>query len=271
MKNKIIAIIAFVLCIPLQAQTVIDSTKVICRYVLSWPKDTTRMENIQEELMTLEVGNKTFHFFSHKQFQRDSIISARKANGTFNGLQTIQEVKAGRWKYNIYQNYPSNQISYLEPIFKAKYKYVENITDIQWNILSDKETILSYACQKATGHFKGRDYIAWFAPGIPISAGPYKFRGLPGLILRIADTKKHYTFECVSIEHPSVSLMYFNDKEYSTIGKKEFRKTQKEFITDPVGFMEFNYQIKIENFNDKTGKPEKLKSEENYNPIELIE
>ncbi|MCC6413227.1 MAG: GLPGLI family protein [Saprospiraceae bacterium] len=41
----------------------------------------------------------------------------------------------------------------------------------------------TYQCLKATGHFRGRDYEVWFTPDIPISSGPFKLGGLPGLIL----------------------------------------------------------------------------------------
>lgn len=48
--------------------------------------------------------------------------------------------------------------------------------------------------QKATARYGGRNWIAWFTEEIPISEGPYKFNGLPGLIFEIYDDKENYKF-----------------------------------------------------------------------------
>jgi len=54
----------------------------------------------------------------------------------------------------------------------------------EWNILSDSvKTIESYTCLMAKGFVRGRNYIVWFTPDIPVSAGPWKLWGLPGLIM----------------------------------------------------------------------------------------
>ena len=42
--------------------------------------------------------------------------------------------------------------------------------------------------------------MAWFTSEIPISEGPWKFHGLPGLIVKLHDTKRHYEFELVSFK-----------------------------------------------------------------------
>ena len=53
--------------------------------------------------------------------------------------------------------------------------------------------------QKATCHWRGRDFEAWFAPDIPVRLGPWSFGGLPGLILKLYDTQRLYTWEAVSL------------------------------------------------------------------------
>ena len=52
--------------------------------------------------------------------------------------------------------------------------------------------------QKAATSFAGRDWVEWLAPEIPISDGPYKFNGLPGLIVLLHDTRNHYRFALTS-------------------------------------------------------------------------
>jgi GLPGLI family protein len=60
---------------------------------------------------------------------------------------------------------------------------------INWKITNELRTIKGYACKKATTHFRGRDYEAWFTTDIPIVAAPWKFVGLPGLVLKIQGTR----------------------------------------------------------------------------------
>lgn len=53
--------------------------------------------------------------------------------------------------------------------------------------VKDSLSILDYKCIKATTRFRGRDYTAWVTKELPINDGPWKFYGLPGLILQIED------------------------------------------------------------------------------------
>lgn len=77
--------------------------------------------------------------------------------------------------------------------------YQEPYPLMKWSLCNEKCEILGYECQKATCLFRGRNYIAWFAPLIPVQHGPWKFGGLPGLILKVSDTQNIYTFECVRL------------------------------------------------------------------------
>ena len=97
-------------------------------------------------------------------------------------------------------------------------QYSESISIQSWKILEDTLTVAGYLCQKATCRFRGRNYTAWFAMDIPIQNGPWKFGGLPGLILKAYDSDKLYMFECVKIEsfkkkHPIKIHNYYNSFE----------------------------------------------------------
>jgi len=52
---------------------------------------------------------------------------------------------------------------------------------------SDTKIIQSYKCKKATTTFRGSSIIAYYTPDIPYPFGPFKFGGLPGLILEIGE------------------------------------------------------------------------------------
>jgi len=44
-------------------------------------------------------------------------------------------------------------------------------------------------------------FEAWFTREIPIAEGPYKFYGLPGLIIKISDSRDYYSFELTKINN----------------------------------------------------------------------
>lgn len=80
-------------------------------------------------------------------------------------------------------------------------KYNEPFGEMQWEILSDSTvTIFDYECIMARTSYHGRDWTAWFAPGIPIQDGPWKFAGLPGLILKVSESKGMHSFSANGIE-----------------------------------------------------------------------
>ena len=83
------------------------------------------------------------------------------------------------------------------------YLLEENIPSQNWYLSEDTLTVLGYTCYKATCNFRGRDYIAWFAPDIPLHDGPFKFYGLPGLILLLEDTENLFQFRAIGLEQLS--------------------------------------------------------------------
>lgn len=77
--------------------------------------------------------------------------------------------------------------------------YTEPANYQKWTLAAERQTILGHECQKATCHWRGRGFVAWFAADIPVRLGPWTFGGLPGLILKLYDTQQLYTWEAVSL------------------------------------------------------------------------
>jgi GLPGLI family protein len=87
-------------------------------------------------------------------------------------------------KIEFYQNRESQIIFYQLKYKGEKRLITDSVPNINWIInKKDLKKINGYVCNRATTHFRGRDYEAWFTPEIPVTFGPFKFKGLPGLIL----------------------------------------------------------------------------------------
>ena len=125
--------------------------------------------------------------------------------------------------------------------------------DWSWNIDEEYKTILNYKCQKATCEIDGVNYIAWFANEIPIMDGPYKYNGLPGLILDFSNKNFKIIAQKVSIEKENTIIetpeepkesytleeMYSNAKKTLFAPKKTpFEPSKSFFKNDPNATME---------------------------------
>lgn len=112
---------------------------------------------------------------------------------------------------HLYIVFKSDSIYSQGQVFKTTYYVKDPIHKPSWEILPDTKNISGYACQKATGHFRGRDYDVWFTNEIPIQAGPWKLNGLPGLIIYAEDQTGSIRFTATTItalDHFSVKAAY---------------------------------------------------------------
>ena len=110
-----------------------------------------------------------------------------------------------------------------------QYRYTEPWPSMQWTLGTEKQTICGYQCQKATCHWRGRDYEAWFTSAIPMKSGPWKFGGLPGLIMKIYDTKHLYTWEAVSVENGSFPILQLEERFFKDSNHKKVLKMQRDW------------------------------------------
>lgn len=249
----------------------IDNVLFTAQYQTSFVPDASNPEKRKEETMMLKVGNKASVYYSYAKFLTDSVIEEDKKNGVSQEvmIEHLQQF-SGVINYKIYKNYPSRKITTLEPIAASRFKCVEENERPNWQLKSDTMTILSYHCQKAVCHFKGRDYEAWFTPEIPRSEGPWKLQGLPGLILRAKDSKEHYIFDCIGItQNKTDDTIQYSDHGHEPVSRKNLNKLQERFAADPVGYIaSTNPHVKV-TIMDNSGRPTKNPKDTPYNPIEL--
>ena len=87
----------------------------------------------------------------------------------------------------------------------------------------------------ATANFRGRHWTAWFATDIPVSDGPWKLGGLPGLILEAYDKGHQYTFTAVGLERVKEEPIVFTRRGgkngYRTVDRRAFLKAKMFDLT----------------------------------------
>ena len=202
-----------------------------CVYNISYVKDTTTMQQGKEDLFIVEIGRDFTKGYSYDSFVFDSLLS------TPAGMRYIADgVLAGTYRHNshdfslfrdavLYKNYKTNKLQILDKIDTSPFVYEDELKSQTWEIQHDTLTIQGYLCQKATCYYRGRNYEAWFTPEIPISEGPWKFFGLPGLIVKIYDTQRHYDFELAGFQKSDKIINMTIPGKPQKISRKKFLLT----------------------------------------------
>ncbi|MDP3354198.1 MAG: GLPGLI family protein [Flavobacteriaceae bacterium] len=220
---------------------IVDKASYKALYNLTYLRDSTNLQKKSEEKMLLLVGKKYSLFQSENNRFNDSV----KANlvNQFNNkkidAQTGVNMALTQNKYTLFdfKIIKSNtEHIVIDKIFSDKFYYKEQ-QNLNWVITDETKQINSYLCQKATTSYAGRSYIAWFSNSIPIADGPYKFAGLPGLIIEMYDTRFHYHFEMLSLEQKT-DYFSFDLAKIQKTSKVEFFNALANLKKDIIGQLE---------------------------------
>lgn len=116
----------------------------------------------------------------------------------------------------------------------------DSLYPMAWEILPEEKKIDSMVCVKARCYFRGREYVAWFVPEIPLPYGPWKMGGLPGLIVDLQDTDENLVIQLQSIQAKASSFVlplkvkYTMDKHIEEL-KKITQRLQQSAKVDQSG------------------------------------
>ncbi|PWW19393.1 MULTISPECIES: GLPGLI family protein [unclassified Chryseobacterium] len=249
-------------------------------YLLKGKINKSTPNYIHEEFFSLQVLNDRAFFISEKAVKFDSVFQSEFKKATVNGYSNIdfrgKSFPKTKFPYTIIQ---SNQnIQYFENIGMTLLSYKEPIIN-NWKLINESKVIKSFNCKKAELNYKGRNWIAWYSTDIPLSYGPYKFTGLPGLIIKISDQNGDYDYELVkSVSSEKLKGMeltvrkkrYENSTETSIAGLQE---AKKNFINNMIGSLS-NSETTITSESMETVRniqKQKLQNLTDENSIELIQ
>jgi len=169
-------------------------------YQFTFQPDTTDKNTLIKEDFALDVFDKHSRFISLRLIRlrehQDSLQKAIEARGTIDGMLIRAPKETQAPKFIIYK-FPGNAVEVHEKIGKENFAYREDLSHVSWEVLDATTSFAGYNCQLAKAHFGGRNWNALFTTQIPISDGPYKFSGLPGLILKMWDDREHTFFELI--------------------------------------------------------------------------
>ena len=145
------------------------------------------------------------------------------------------------------------------------FKYTDDLPVFGWKVdFSKTKEVAGYTCHSAQGSYAGRDYQAWFTMDIPINDGPWKFQGLPGLILEVFSLDKEYSYTCMSIRKTEGPLIVTGVDVAMKTSREKFLKIYERNKRNPAaGIAAMGDKIQS-NVNLKNRKDRAINPQEKY-------
>ena len=130
-------------------------------------------------------------------------------------------------KFNIYEDVINGYLSYID-------------TDVlKWELMNKNKRIGNYNCKLASVNAYGRIWYAWYSIDIPLNYGPYKFNGLPGLIVELYDSENKAYFSLVQFKKKSMDMNFFSVKKYKLVAREKYYKARFKILTSDSGAVVF--------------------------------
>lgn len=207
-------------------------------YQVTMKPDANDKADVKVENAYLDITPEKSLFYAENRIKRDSIIrqNIQNGGGRMSGSREQMESLRSIINYTIEKDSKEQKTNYRDRLGRDQYSYPEDRA-MTWKILPETTKIGEYKVQKAETDFAGRKWTAWFTTDLPYQDGPYKFNGLPGLIVKVEDADGDYSFDLMKNYKVAAlpEMMQFGN--VIKVKRADFAKQQAKFKTDPMSFM----------------------------------
>ncbi len=239
-----------------QAQTVIDTLA----YRFIYDVQAKTFENnymLFPDEHWLDIGKKgVSNYYSIWKDKMFCIMdSLNRIGADFSDVSRIryeQGIESSQFNYYIYKNYPLHNRQTVDYHSMECLQYEETMGQ-DWEFVEGDTIILEHPCQKAICQYHGRTWTAFYATDIPISDGPWKLCGLPGLILRAYDHSNSFIFNCVGIYKNVGGAMTMKNEKRRVLKPEQAHKLIEQIDSDPFAYLR-SQGISGQSFDEK-GRP----------------
>jgi GLPGLI family protein len=186
--------------------------------------------DVSESVNLYIEGNKSLTIFYNDTIKRKNDFDEE---GNFN-LNIEGSDKIGK---KVYKNLKEKTIVFRD-FYSKDGKLIpciveESLPNFEWIFDTKEKKIGSYLCKSAKLKFRGREYYVWYSTQIPISHGPWKFYGLPGLIMEVKSKDSKISFVLNKIkESNSLSDVIKTPKEGDKILFDDYIKYKENAVND---------------------------------------
>jgi len=245
---------------PTAIDTVCYSKMVVVYQYVCKTLDENKQPVSDSLLIALQIGDEMWKCFPYGRYlnQQDSKFSPLDCMY----LEAMMHVPT------IFIDNVNRKIIDRETVSAKCFESEEKKPDYNWSLGANSIKVLDYDCQDAISKFSGKNWNVLYSEAIPVSAGPWKLGGLPGLIMKAETEDGIHSFEAVQIfkeEAPITFEKYYMVKQITLQGDlmkrfdfvkkspkemKTLRKSvfgNKNYLNDPMlfvapgGYREFRY------------------------------
>lgn len=212
-------------------------------YRIDFKIDSLNRDFVQSEIFNLDIKDDVSLFYPEAYLKWDSIYHNK-------GSINESNLPDPKLHYMIKKDYKEGQ-TYFSNLVGASVYEVPEPQKIVWKPTNETKEYHNYKVKKATTNFGGREWEAWFSEEFSINDGPYKFNGLPGMILSIKDSRSDYEIYLVEVKKIDrvMTFDFFKMLNFKTlrVDYNTYLKKEKAFIENPaLIYIEMGVQLSAE-------------------------
>lgn len=210
-------------------------------------KPIVMQSGISQSKMTLVSSADKSLYYNTTSMYVDSLSSTPEGKAELKrllGMESVSIDENGQVKMNINENihkkepmyvaknFADGSLSVFDKWYNEDGTYREPLDEMKWTIVEDStKKVLGYECIMATTDYHGRTWKAWFTPEIPLHDGPWKFRNLPGLILKAEAPDGAFSFEATGIENLTGKFpQLYGREEYQRVDRKKALAAHEKYL-----------------------------------------
>lgn len=241
MKKIMITTMALAVTIAAQGQLdVIDTTQFVAVYDYECRTQDDEGQNVTDKMqVVVQVGRTVTKSMPRSTYRQSD--ESEEADVMADYQEAFMHMPT------VWTGYPDGHTTVREFIFPHEYEGYEPTTDIAWTLSDDTLTVSGYLCQQATATFREVEWHVWYTEEIPSSAGPWRLRGLPGLIVeakseahtfRLAEVRQEASPITAPEQSPDMHRMEYAKllKHKNAIyGNRQYAKNPMYYVPDLNG------------------------------------
>lgn len=221
-------------------------------------KPIVMQSGISQSKMTLVSSAGKSLYYNTTSMYVDSLSSTPDGKAELKrllGMESVSIDENGQVKMNINENihkkeplyvaknFTDGSLSVFDKWYNEAGAYREPLDEMKWEIVEDStKIILDYECVMATTDYHGRPWKAWFTPEIPLHDGPWKFRNLPGLILKAETPDGAFSFEATGIENLTGEFpQLYGPEGYQQVDRKKALAAHEKYLDNLENHLKAQY------------------------------
>ena len=251
----------------LHNRTCLDTAHLKVRYSFRF-KNHPLQKTYNEDIRIVQAGKNVIKDFSEIVFYYDSLATECDKKGLQSS--TNPNITYPCEVYNYYRMKRTNE-KYRMILNAGVLCYDSKWFDLKWIYSEDEPINISgYRCNKATVSFAGRDYTAWYTLDVPAPFGPYKFWGLPGLIVKLEEVNGMYIWEMIGLSRDTSHIYNYHYELEQKCNAETAAKTIKRMMTTPLTFLKsVGTKFYVKKSDGSFSNEVKAETPLPYEPIEL--